>query len=153
MPYAGLLDADARIELLMRRATECKTSDDHEHAIAAWEEAIVLLRAAGRDLDVVEALMGIDESYYTIGDNSRGTDFVDEALAVLDGVAPCRQLALAIGRRGSHYVWASEHAASLPWLERGHRNGPGGRGPRGGVPRAEQPGGRPLAPGPARSRP
>jgi len=62
--------------------------------------------------------MGRDESYYTIGDNSRGTEFVDEALAVLDGAAPCRQLALAIGRRGTHHVRASENQASLPWLDR-----------------------------------
>ena len=148
MPYAGLLDADARIELLMKRATECKTSDDHEHAIAAWEEAIVLLRAAGRDLDVVEALMGIDESYYTIGDNSRGTEFVDEALAVLDGVAPCRQLALAIGRRGTHYVRASRvRGASLPWLDRAIAMGRE-VGDHEVVSRAlAQPGRRPLAPG------
>jgi DNA-binding SARP family transcriptional activator/DNA-binding CsgD family transcriptional regulator/tetratricopeptide (TPR) repeat protein len=118
MPYAGLLDTDARIELLTKRGAECQTSDDHEHAIAAWEEALVLLRAAGRDLDVVEALLGMDESYYTIGDNSRGTELVDEALSVLDGVAPCRQLALAIGRRGTHYLRHSENEASLPWLER-----------------------------------
>ena len=60
----------------------------------------------------------MDESYYTIGDNSHGTDFVDQALAVLDGAAPCRQLALAIGRRGTHHVRASEYEASLPWLDR-----------------------------------
>ncbi len=118
MPYAGLLDDEARIELLTKRAAECQTSDDHEHAIAAWGEALVLLRAAGRHLDMVEALLGTDESYYTIGDNSRGTELVEEALAVLDGVAPCRQLALAIGRRGTHHVRASENAAALPWLER-----------------------------------
>ena len=34
----------------------------------AWDEAITLLSAAGRDLEVVDALMGLDESYYTIGD-------------------------------------------------------------------------------------
>jgi DNA-binding CsgD family transcriptional regulator/tetratricopeptide (TPR) repeat protein len=118
MPYAGLLDTDARIELLTKRAAECQTSDDHEHAIAAWEEALVLLRTAGRDLEVVEALLGMDESYYTIGDNSRGAELVDQALAVLDGVAPCRQLALAVGRRGTHLVRGSEHEASLPWLGR-----------------------------------
>jgi DNA-binding SARP family transcriptional activator/DNA-binding CsgD family transcriptional regulator/tetratricopeptide (TPR) repeat protein len=118
VPYAELLDPDARIELLTKRAAECQTSDQHEHAIQAWEEALVLLRAAGRDLDVVEALLGMDESYYTIGDNGRGTELVDEALAVLDGAAPSRQLALAIGRRGTHHVRASEHEASLPWLDR-----------------------------------
>ena len=153
MPYAGLLDADARIELLMKRAAECQTSDDHEHAIAAWEEALVLLRAAGRDLDVVEALMGIDESYFTIGDNSRATDLVDEALAVLDGVAPCRQLALAICRRGSHHLWAYEFAASLPWLDRAIEMGRE-VGDHEVVSRAlSSQGVRPLVPGPARSRP
>lgn len=118
MPYAGLLETDARVELLTRRAAECQTSDDHEHAIAAWDEALVLLRAAGRDFEVVEALLGMDESFYTIGDNSHGTEFVDEALTILDGAPPCRPLALAIGRRGSHHLRASEHAASLPWLDR-----------------------------------
>ena len=97
---------------------ECQVSDDHEHAIEAWERALVLLRAAGRDLDVVDALLGIDESYYTIGDNSRGSAFVDEALEVLDGTGPSRQLALAIGRRGSHHLRASETPAAIPWLER-----------------------------------
>jgi DNA-binding SARP family transcriptional activator/DNA-binding CsgD family transcriptional regulator/tetratricopeptide (TPR) repeat protein len=123
MPYAGLLDTDARIELLTKRAAECQTSDDHDGAIAAWEEALVLLRAASRDLDVVEALLGMDESYYTIGDNSRGTELVDAALAVLDGVAPCRQLALAIGRRGTHHVRSCEYAESLPWLDRANAMG------------------------------
>ena len=153
MPYAGLLDAEARIELLSKRAAECQTSDDHEHAIAAWEEALVLLRAAGRDLDVVEALLGMDESYYTIGDNSRGTDLVDEALAVLDGAAPCRQLALAIGRRGTHYVRASENEASLPWLDRAIAMGRE-VGDHEVVSRAlSNQGVAPLVPGPARSRP
>jgi DNA-binding SARP family transcriptional activator/DNA-binding CsgD family transcriptional regulator/tetratricopeptide (TPR) repeat protein len=123
MPYAGLLDADARIELLTKRATECQTSDEHEHAIAAWEEALVLLRAAGRDLEAVEALLGMDESYYTIGDNSRGTELVDAALAVLDGVGPCRQLALAISRRGTHHKRSFEFAESLPWLDRANAMG------------------------------
>ena len=119
MPHAGLLDVDARIRLLIRRAEECQVSDDHEHAIAAWDEALVLLRAAGRDLDVVDALLGLDESYYTIGDNSRGTDFVDEALALLDGTAPSPQLASALTRRGLHYFRASATSDAVPWLERG----------------------------------
>jgi DNA-binding SARP family transcriptional activator/DNA-binding CsgD family transcriptional regulator/tetratricopeptide (TPR) repeat protein len=119
MPYAGLLDDEARIELLTKRAAECQTSDDHEHAIAAWEEALVLLRAAGRDIDVVEALLGMDESYYTIGDNSHGGAFVDEALALLDSHPANRQTGLAHARRGIHYLRGSENAAALPWLERG----------------------------------
>ena len=80
--------------LLGKRIEESAVSDDHESAIAAWDEALVLLRAAGRTLEVVDALLGLDESYYTIGDNSHGGDFVDEALELLEGLAPSRQLAM-----------------------------------------------------------
>jgi DNA-binding SARP family transcriptional activator/DNA-binding CsgD family transcriptional regulator/tetratricopeptide (TPR) repeat protein len=119
MPYAGLLDPEARIELFTKRALECQTSDEHEHAIAAWEQSLVLLRAAGRDLDVVEALLGMDESYYTIGDNSRGTELVDEVLTLLEGRPANRLTGLALVRRGSHLIRLSENAAAQPWLERG----------------------------------
>ena len=119
MPYADLLDVEGRIELLSKRAVECQTSDDHEHAIEAWNRALVLLRPARRDLEVVDALLGLDESYYTIGDNSHGSAFVDEALALLEGTAPSRQLAMALARRGTHYLRASETASAIPWLERG----------------------------------
>ena len=119
MPYAELLDVDERIELLLKRAQECQVSDDHEHAIAAWNQALVLLRAAGRDLDVVDALLGLDESYYTIGDNSHGSEFVDEAVALLDGTSPSRQLAMSLARRGIHHIRCSETLAGIPWIERG----------------------------------
>jgi len=42
---------------------------------------------------------------------------------VLDGVGPCRQLALAIGRRGTHHGRSCEFAESLPWLDRANAMG------------------------------
>jgi DNA-binding CsgD family transcriptional regulator len=119
MPYAELLDVDARIELFSKRAQECQTSDDHDGAIEAWNLALALLRPAGRDLEVVDALLGLDESYYTVGDNSNGTAFVDEAVARVDGTEPSRQLAMAVARRGIHLLRSSENTAAIPWLERG----------------------------------
>ncbi|HEY5185771.1 MAG TPA: BTAD domain-containing putative transcriptional regulator [Actinomycetes bacterium] len=119
MPYTGLLGVDARIDLLSKRAQECQTSDDHDHAIEAWDQSLELLRPAGRDLEVVDALLGLDESYYTIGDNSHGSAFIDEALAVLEGTPPTRQLAMALARRASHHLRASEVPPALPWAERG----------------------------------
>jgi len=78
-----------------------------------------MLRAAGRDLEVVDALLGLDESYYTIGDNSHGPQFVDEALALLDDSAPSRHLAVALTRRGLHLYRLSQTRSAIPWLERG----------------------------------
>ncbi len=119
MPYAGLLDLDERIALLGKRAEQCAIADQHESAIDAWNEQIELLRGRGRDLEIVDALMGLDESHYTIGDNTHGTEFVDEAFALLDGTGPSRQLALTLARRGTKYLRDSECAAAIPWLERG----------------------------------
>jgi DNA-binding SARP family transcriptional activator/DNA-binding CsgD family transcriptional regulator len=119
MPYAELLPIDDRIALLRKRAEECQVSDDHDAAIAAWDQALALLRGAGRDLDVVEVLLGLDESYYTIGDNSNGSRFVDEAFALLEGTGPSRPLAATVGRRGLHLVRRSEMAAAVPWLRAG----------------------------------
>ena len=144
MPYAELLEVDDRIALLVKRAEESAVSDDHESAIAAWDQALVLLRAAGRTLEVVDALLGLDESYYTIGDNSHGGDFVDEALELLDGLPPSRQLAMTLQRRGSHYLRASETSQAMPWIERALRDRPRGRGLRSRLSREHQPGARPL---------
>jgi DNA-binding SARP family transcriptional activator/DNA-binding CsgD family transcriptional regulator len=119
MPYADLLDDDARIELLGKRALECQVADDHEHAIEAWDRQVDLLRMARRDLEAVDALLGLDESYYTIGDNSHGTAFVDEAFELLDTSVPSAQLGRVLARRGVHFVRASDTEAALPWLERG----------------------------------
>jgi len=119
MPYVELLDVDARIELLGKRAVECQVADDHEHAIEVWTIQVELLLAAGRDLEAVDALLGLDESYFTIGDNSHGTDFVDAAFALVDESVPSRQLGRVLGRRGVHLLRLSETAAGVPWLERG----------------------------------
>ncbi|BEP12858.1 AAA family ATPase [Acidothermaceae bacterium B102] len=119
VPYAELLQVDARIALLCKRAEEAQVSDDHDAAIAAWDEARTLLRGAGRDLDVVDVLLGLDDSYYTVGDNSQGTRFVDEAFALLEGTGPSPQLAATLCRRGLHLNRGSEMAAAVPWLRRG----------------------------------
>ena len=117
MPYAELLETDARIALLGRRADECQVDDQHENAIAAWNEQLVLLRAAGRNLEAVDALLGLDQSYFTIGDNSRGTSMLDESFALLEGTGPSPQLARTLRYRGAHHLRASENAAAVPWLE------------------------------------
>jgi DNA-binding NarL/FixJ family response regulator len=119
IPHAGLLAVDDQVALLGKRALECQINDDHDAAIAAWSQQVELLRGSGRDLEIVDALMGLDESYFTIGDNSHGTAFVDEAFALLEGTGPSPQLAMALSRRGFHLLRASETAASVPWLEQG----------------------------------
>ncbi len=119
VPHAYLLDVDDRIVLLRTRAHECQVADQHEAAIAAWDSALELLRGTGRDLDVVDCLLGLDESYFTIGDNTHGSAFIDEALALLDGTGPSRERAMTLTLRASHYSRISRFSEAIDWAERG----------------------------------
>ena len=118
MPHADLLDVGARIELLGKRAYECQVADQHEHAIAAWNQQLVLLREAGRTLEAVDALLGLDQSYYTIGDNSPGTSLIEESFALLEGTGPSAHLARTVRYRGAHHLRASEYSEAVLWLEK-----------------------------------
>lgn len=118
MPYADLLDVDDRIELLAARGRECSINDQHDEAIEAWTQQIELLRGRGRDLEIVDALIGIDYSLYTIGDASRGGELVDEAFALLDEDVATPQLARAMQARGRRLLLTAHLQESLPWFER-----------------------------------
>ena len=118
MPYVELLDVDARILLLGDRGRECSICDQHDESIDAYLAQIELLRSRGRDLDIVDALLSVDYSYYTIGDNSHGTSFVDQAFTLLDESEPTPQLARALATRAAHLARASRAEESLPWYDR-----------------------------------
>jgi DNA-binding SARP family transcriptional activator/DNA-binding NarL/FixJ family response regulator len=119
MPYLELLDVDARIDLLGKRGRECSICDQHDESIDAHRRQIALLRDAGdRELEIVDALLAVDFSFFTIGDNSHGTEFVDEAFALLDEDVATPQLARALSTRAAHYARASQALESLPWYER-----------------------------------
>lgn len=118
MAHIDLCSEEGKVALLGKRALECQVADDHEHAIDAWDRQLDLLRGKpDRADEVVEALFGLDESYYTIGDNSHGTEFIDEAYALLEGGEPSGTMARVLAMRGIHLLRASENEASLPWLE------------------------------------
>ncbi len=117
LPYAELLDEEARIGLLGKRAYECQVADDHEHAIEAWNQQLELLRPAGRTLEAVDALLGLDQSYYTIGDNSPGHLVDRRGFALLEGTGPSPHLARTLRYRGAHHLRASENAEAIVWLE------------------------------------
>jgi len=117
MPYADLLELDDLVSLLTKRARECTIADDHEGAIDSWTRVADLLRGTGRDLEVVDALIGLEESYYTIGDGSHGFAFVDEATALLEGTPPSRQWAATLNKRGAKFAQRGDYAGSIPWSE------------------------------------
>ena len=118
MPYVELLDVESQIDLLGRRGRECAICDQHDESIDAHLAQIELLRGTGRDLEIVDALLAVDYSYYTIGDNSHGTSFVDDAFAILDESEPTPQLARALATRAAHFFRASRNEESIPWFQR-----------------------------------
>jgi DNA-binding CsgD family transcriptional regulator len=113
--HSHLLDPDARIGLLLALARESATCDDHDRAIAAWQEALSLLDGTERVTDAVDALLGLDESFYTLGDDSHGDEFVRQAMALLSGVQADRHRARVEARQGFRQLLASHLPEARGW--------------------------------------
>lgn len=119
MAHRDLLDRDAQIDLLRKRASECFLTDEQHAAIEGWERLVALLREVDRPRELAEALLRYSRTLTTIGDHLRPPALIDEALATVAHLPPGPELALAHSMRCMLYVNACERDLAIPWGERG----------------------------------
>jgi len=118
MPYAELLDLDARCELLFKRTTECDVSDQLREAIDSGEALVSLLRGTDRVLDLGSALMSLSHAYYTIGLAAESAAREDEGVELLESLPPGPALALAYAARAGTFMVANRYDEAILWAER-----------------------------------
>lgn len=118
MAHCELLDRDAQIDLLRKRASECFLTDEQHSAIAAWERLVDMLRQVDRPRELADALLRYSRTLTTIGDHMRPPALVDEALAAVADLPPGPELALAHSVRCMLHVNACERDLAIPWGER-----------------------------------
>ena len=116
MPYAGLLDTDARIELLGKRALECQARRPRARDRGMGGAA----RPAARGGPGPRRRRGAAGAGRVVLHDRRQQPWdrrLDEALAVLEGTGPSRAAGpdAALLRRPSP-PRASENHAAIPWL-------------------------------------
>jgi DNA-binding SARP family transcriptional activator/ATP/maltotriose-dependent transcriptional regulator MalT len=119
MPYADLLDPDARIDLLRKRASECHLTDEQPSAIEAWQRLVEMLRQVDRPHELADALLQYSRSLTTIGDHVHSPALIDEALAVVQDLPPSPELALALVLHAVVCVEETDRALAVAEAERG----------------------------------
>jgi len=119
MPYADLLDRDARIDLCHKRASECFLTDEQHSAIEAWQQLVELLRQVDRPHELADALLRYARSLTTIGDHVRSPALIDEALAIVQNLPPSPELAIALVMHAVVCADQIDHALAVSEAERG----------------------------------
>ena len=121
------LSATERAELLESCAHECYLTDQYDEGIAALEQALSLRRSAGDVVREGDDLRHLSEFLWCPGRTAESERSARAAVALLERLAPGRELARAYG----HLAWALGAASQFEeglrwasrWLELGERLG------------------------------
>jgi DNA-binding CsgD family transcriptional regulator/tetratricopeptide (TPR) repeat protein len=109
------LSPTERADLLERRSRECYVTDQYDEGIAALEEAVECRRTVGDRLGEGNALRQLSEFLWCPGRIAESERAARDAVALLEGLPPGRELALAYANLASNCsaAWRSEEATAL----------------------------------------
>jgi DNA-binding CsgD family transcriptional regulator len=115
--YAASLPPVELAELLERRAQECYLTDQIDEAVAAQERALAYHREFGDRLSEAAALCRLSEIFWCPGRVAESERAGREAIDVLAGLEPGRELALAYANLAELLLWEDEDVA-ISWATR-----------------------------------
>lgn len=115
LAHASSLSGEERAQLLDRLSYECYLVDQVVEAIAAREAALALWRAAGRPLKEGDCLRFLSRLSWFNGDNAAAKRYAADAVRILEGLPPGRELAMAYSNRSQLYMLADERERAVAW--------------------------------------
>jgi DNA-binding CsgD family transcriptional regulator len=115
--YAGILSREEFAGLLERQAQECYVTDQMEDAVAAQERALACHRELGDRRSEGVALVRLSEMLWCPGWLADSERAGLEAVAVLEGLEPGRELAMAYANL-STFELALHSDAAVMWATR-----------------------------------
>ena len=113
--FADDLDLSDRGELLERRSDECSVAALHEDAITDLRAALECYRTLGDRRKQANVLCSLSRRLYCPGQNSQADDAAREAIDVLEGLPPCRELARAYALMAALYMNAEDADGTFAW--------------------------------------
>jgi DNA-binding CsgD family transcriptional regulator/tetratricopeptide (TPR) repeat protein len=118
LPLAGRLPAADRAELLEACSVECYLAGLSAEAVSARQAAVELREAAGDREKVGEALRWLSRLHWWNGSRKEAEATAARAIAVLETLAPGRQLAMAYSNQAQLDMLANRAAAAMGWAGR-----------------------------------
>ncbi|MBL7258054.1 ATP-binding protein [Paractinoplanes lichenicola] len=116
--FADTLAPGVRAGLLEARSYECYLTDQMDASIEALAEAVAHWRATGDERRQGAALAQLSRELWCVGRTDDSARTGDEALRLLEGGPPGRELARAYGVLAATHLNAERHDETIAWGER-----------------------------------
>jgi DNA-binding CsgD family transcriptional regulator len=113
--FGELLEPERRAELLERRAYECMITDQVADSIDAIQAAIELRRTLGDRTKEARALDQLSDVLWCPGRVDEAREAALQSVALLDAIAPGRELAQAYARLAQLTMDADDLPAAVHW--------------------------------------
>ena len=113
--FSDRLTAEARAELLERRAYECFLVNESTETIASLQQAIELSRWLGDRLRLGRLLCSLARALHESGRDSEGTALVREAVELLEPLGESRELGRAFGTRAQFCMLTDDLEQTVMW--------------------------------------
>jgi DNA-binding CsgD family transcriptional regulator/tetratricopeptide (TPR) repeat protein len=118
VPLAGRLPAPERADLVEAYSVECYLSGLSAEAVSARRAAVELREAAGDREKVGEALRWLSRLHWWDGSRQAAEATAARAIAVLETLAPGRQLAMAYSNQAQLDMLANRTEPAMRWAAR-----------------------------------
>jgi DNA-binding CsgD family transcriptional regulator/tetratricopeptide (TPR) repeat protein len=113
--FSDRLTAEARADLLERRAYECFLVNESTETIASLQQAIELSRSLDDRLRVGRLLCSLARALHESGRDSEGTALVREAVELLEPLGESRELGRAFGTRAQFCMLRDDLEQAVTW--------------------------------------
>jgi DNA-binding CsgD family transcriptional regulator/tetratricopeptide (TPR) repeat protein len=113
--FSESLAPEELAELLERRAYECMLTDQIDEAINALQRALTLRRGLGDVRAEAQAFQLLSDVLWCPGRVAEATQAAHQAVAVLEGVEPSRELAMAYGAVSQLCMDAEDVEGAVVW--------------------------------------
>jgi DNA-binding CsgD family transcriptional regulator len=116
--FDDLLPAADRAELLERRSRACYVTDQNDEAIEAIEAALDCRRQLGQVLEEGDDLRWLSQILWCPGRATESARVASEAVALLEGLEPGRELAMAYANLADAYAGDGRASDAVTWAGR-----------------------------------
>ena len=116
--FADDLDAESRAELFEQRSLACYLGEELDAALAAREEALACIRAAGDRLREGESVRWLARILWSVGRTAEASDEARRAAELLEPLGRTRQLAGAYATVGALRQCADDNTTAAEWAEK-----------------------------------
>jgi DNA-binding CsgD family transcriptional regulator/tetratricopeptide (TPR) repeat protein len=117
--FGERLPVAERAELLESRARECYLTDQYDEGIASLEQALEYRRSLGDKVKEGDALRRLSEFLWCPGRTAEAERSARDAVALLEDLAPGRELAWAYANLAGLCNAANRSEEAIHWAERG----------------------------------